>query len=246
MASNPCLNPAQSRRIAEDRHARQSPKPVATLSDSPNPTAPSFSLLSGRSRFDSWRGHGGGKAWNGAGSRPATASGALASSWPNVVAAHSAPARETHTSSGMLGQELNALRTPSARHEDFIPINLDNPMSSNGCLWLLPVPYLTSQCYARRDAVAERHLDALSNLRYCGRILTRGLKLYKDELFRFACFGTATASHIFPTSPSCLRISSLCRFLRQKVLPPLFQITTPASRKKSECVPTHHTPDHAR
>jgi hypothetical protein len=54
---DPCPNPAQSRRIAEDRHALQSPKTVATPSDSPIRPLYPFVLLSGRSRFDSWRGH---------------------------------------------------------------------------------------------------------------------------------------------------------------------------------------------
>ena len=57
---NPCLNSAQSCRIAGHAHAEMTAETVAVPSDTPNPTAPSFVLLSGRSRFDSWRGHGGG------------------------------------------------------------------------------------------------------------------------------------------------------------------------------------------
>jgi hypothetical protein len=52
----PCLNPAQSRRIAGHNHAETTAETVAVPSDTPNPTAPSLALLSGRSRFDSWRG----------------------------------------------------------------------------------------------------------------------------------------------------------------------------------------------
>ena len=58
MDLNPRQNPAQSCRIPGHNHAETTTEAVAVPSDTPNPTVPSFVLLSGRSRFDSWRGHG--------------------------------------------------------------------------------------------------------------------------------------------------------------------------------------------
>ena len=55
--SNPRLNPAKSRRIPGHNHAETTTETVAVPSDTPNPTVSAFVLLSGRSRFDSWRGH---------------------------------------------------------------------------------------------------------------------------------------------------------------------------------------------
>lgn len=55
------LGLTQSRRIVENRHGGQSPKPIAATSDWADPADPAFVLLTGRSRFDSWWGHGGGR-----------------------------------------------------------------------------------------------------------------------------------------------------------------------------------------